>query len=231
MKRELGCRDSHVRGPLGIEVVCVEDRVQGVAIAVQVLASLLDQIDEPLPGTRTAGPNAEGLDRRFKVGGRPVVEVAYVENQICRISVAIEIQGSLSRFVDEEEKPLSGKNTDGAPDHHLEVCGCAQFEVMNVEDNLVEGPREVRLRFDETRAGYYGLSFEEVAADFRAANEGIVASSFRAPGADTEIDIRVLFDEPFRRNIREVLRAPVRTRCQEIEWYPAANSKRSPRLL
>jgi HAE1 family hydrophobic/amphiphilic exporter-1 len=71
--------------------------------------------------------------------------------------------------------------------------------VSGIDDNLKEGPREIRLRLDEERAGQYGLTFEDVARALRAANDGIVSSSFRSPSAVEDDDIRVLL-EPDQRN-------------------------------
>lgn len=82
--------------------------------------------------------------------------------------------------------------------------------VSNVEDNLREGPREIRLLVDEARAGQHGLSFEAVAASFRAANDGIVASSFRGPEEEDDFDIRVLPELRYRQDVRSILETQVR---------------------
>jgi HAE1 family hydrophobic/amphiphilic exporter-1 len=83
--------------------------------------------------------------------------------------------------------------------------------VSNVDDNLREGPREIRLMVDEQRAGQHGLSFDGIAASFRAANDGLVASSFREPGEEEEFDIRVLPELRYRRDVRSILETEVRT--------------------
>jgi len=82
--------------------------------------------------------------------------------------------------------------------------------VSNIEDNLREGPREIRLVLDEQRAGQHGLSFEAMAAAFRAANDGLVASSFREPGEEEEYDIRVLPELRYRQDVRSILETEVR---------------------
>jgi HAE1 family hydrophobic/amphiphilic exporter-1 len=83
--------------------------------------------------------------------------------------------------------------------------------VSNVEDNLREGPREIRLVFDAERAGRHGLSFEAIASTFRAANDGLVASTFRTVEEEDDFDIRVLPDLRYRRDVRSILEAVVRT--------------------
>ena len=83
--------------------------------------------------------------------------------------------------------------------------------VSNVEDNLREGPREIRLVFDDERAGRHGLSFEAIAAAFRAANDGLVASTFRTVDEEDDFDIRVLPELRYRRDVRSILEADVRT--------------------
>jgi HAE1 family hydrophobic/amphiphilic exporter-1 len=83
--------------------------------------------------------------------------------------------------------------------------------VSNIEDNLSEGPREIRLVVDEERAGQHGLAFEDIARAFRAANDGLVASTFRDPEEKDEVDIRVLPEARFREDVRSMLDAKVRT--------------------
>ncbi len=82
--------------------------------------------------------------------------------------------------------------------------------VSNVEDNLREGPREIRLVVDDERAGQHGLFFEAIAASFRAANDGLTASSFRDPGEEEEFDIRVLPELRYRQDVRSILETEVR---------------------
>jgi HAE1 family hydrophobic/amphiphilic exporter-1 len=77
--------------------------------------------------------------------------------------------------------------------------------VYNVEDNLKVGPPEVRLLVDEERAAGYGLGFEDLALALRAANEGIIASSFREPSRNEDVDIRVRLDDRYRRGLADLL--------------------------
>ena len=81
--------------------------------------------------------------------------------------------------------------------------------VSAVDDNLKEGPREVRLRIDEERAGNYGLTFEDLARALRAANDGAIASSFRSPTAVEDDDIRVLLEPAQRDRILDLLEVEV----------------------
>ena len=83
--------------------------------------------------------------------------------------------------------------------------------VSGIDDNLQEGPREVRLALDPERAGRYGLTFEDVARALRAANDGIVASSFRAPTAVEDDDIRIQLEPGQRDRVLDLLEATVRT--------------------
>jgi len=75
---------------------------------------------------------------------------------------------------------------------------------------LKEGPREIRLRIDEDRAGKYGLTFEDLARALRGANDGVVASSFRSPSAVEDDDIRVLLEPSQRDRILDLLEVGVR---------------------
>lgn len=83
--------------------------------------------------------------------------------------------------------------------------------VFGIDDNLKEGPREIRLRIDDERAGPYGLTFEDLARALRSANDGVVSSSFRSPSAVEDDDIRVLLESEQRDRILDLLEVEVRT--------------------
>ncbi|MEN8180916.1 MAG: efflux RND transporter permease subunit [Myxococcota bacterium] len=82
--------------------------------------------------------------------------------------------------------------------------------VYNAEDDLKLGPPEVRLVVDEERAARHGLRFEDLARALRAANDGVVASSFRDPSADEDVDIRVLLEAGYRRGLQDLLEVELR---------------------
>jgi len=82
--------------------------------------------------------------------------------------------------------------------------------VFSIEDNLKLGPQEARVRLDEARAARYGVGFEEVARALRGANDGLVASSFRAPGIDEDIDIRVMLAASYRASLADLLDTELR---------------------
>jgi multidrug efflux pump subunit AcrB len=82
--------------------------------------------------------------------------------------------------------------------------------VSSIDDNLKEGPREIRLRIDEERAGQFGLTFEDLARALRGANDGLVTSSFRSPTAVEDDDIRVLLEPTQRDQILDLLEVEVR---------------------
>ncbi len=81
----------------------------------------------------------------------------------------------------------------------------------DIEDNLKLGPAEVRLVMDEERASRHGLGFEDLARALRGANDGIVASSFRDPTRDEDVDIRVLLAAGQRRTLQDLLEIDLRT--------------------
>ncbi len=83
--------------------------------------------------------------------------------------------------------------------------------VFNIEHNLKPGPDEVRLVIDEERATRHGLRFEDLAMALRGANDGIVASSFRDPTMNDDMDIRVMLTEEDRRGLQDLLDVEVRT--------------------
>ncbi|MEZ4352725.1 MAG: efflux RND transporter permease subunit [Myxococcota bacterium] len=82
--------------------------------------------------------------------------------------------------------------------------------VSGVDDNLKEGPREIRLEVDDERASRYGLTFEDLARALRGANDGIVSSSFRSPTAVEDDDIRVQLEPDQRDDVLDLLEVEVR---------------------
>jgi HAE1 family hydrophobic/amphiphilic exporter-1 len=82
--------------------------------------------------------------------------------------------------------------------------------VYNIEDNVPEGPLELRVALHEHRASLHGLTFQDVATALRAANDGLVPSTFKDPNADEDVDIRVLLVEGQRQGISDLLEVEVR---------------------
>ena len=88
--------------------------------------------------------------------------------------------------------------------------------VSGVDDNLKEGPREIRLEIDDERASQFGLTFEDLARALRSANDGVVSSSFRSPSAVEDDDIRVLLEEGQRDRMLDLLEIEVRGRDGQL---------------
>jgi len=84
--------------------------------------------------------------------------------------------------------------------------------VYGIDDNLKEGPREIRLGIDDERASQFGLTFEDLARALRGANDGVVSSSFRSPSAVEDDDIRVLLEPSQRDHLLDLLEIAVRGR-------------------
>jgi len=82
--------------------------------------------------------------------------------------------------------------------------------VFNIEDNVPQGPKELRVALNEHRASIHGLTFDEVGFALLAANDGAVASTFKDPNSDEDVDIRVLLREDQRRSISDLLDVAIR---------------------
>jgi multidrug efflux pump subunit AcrB len=82
--------------------------------------------------------------------------------------------------------------------------------VSNIEDNMPVGQRELRVRLDEHRASMHGLSFQDIGLALRAANDGLVSSTFKDPGDDEDVDIRVMLPEAQRRSVQDLLEVELR---------------------
>jgi len=91
----------------------------------------------------------------------------------------------------------------------LELAGMPG--VYNIEDNMPEGRRELRVRLDEHRASIHGLTFQELGIALLAANEGLVPSTFKDPLSDEDVDIRVLPLASQRDSATDLLDVDVRT--------------------
>jgi len=84
--------------------------------------------------------------------------------------------------------------------------------VFNIEDNLPIGPREVLVKLDEHRASMHGLSFLELGTALRAANDGLIPSSFKDPTDDEDVDIRVMLLPGQRQSVSDLLDVEIRAR-------------------
>jgi len=83
--------------------------------------------------------------------------------------------------------------------------------VYNIEDNVPRGPLELRVALHEHRASLHGLAFQDLATALRAANDGLVPSTFKDPRADEDVDIRVMLLDEQRTEIADLLDVDVRT--------------------
>jgi multidrug efflux pump subunit AcrB len=82
--------------------------------------------------------------------------------------------------------------------------------VFNIEDNVPEGPLELQVALDEHRASLHGLTFEDVAVALRAANDGLVSSTFKDPRSEEDVDIRVLLEASQRADMADLLAVEIR---------------------
>ena len=87
----------------------------------------------------------------------------------------------------------------------------AMAGVHGITDNTPLGPRELHVELDEHRASLHGLTFADVGFALTAANEGVVPSTFKDPGSDEDVDIRVLLRADQRTSIADLLDVEIRT--------------------
>jgi HAE1 family hydrophobic/amphiphilic exporter-1 len=83
--------------------------------------------------------------------------------------------------------------------------------VSQVRDNMREGPLELNLRPDEPQCSEFGLTSYDVAGFARAATEGVRGGNLRDARSGEEVPIRVLFDEPYRDGLDDLLAIPLKT--------------------
>jgi HAE1 family hydrophobic/amphiphilic exporter-1 len=83
--------------------------------------------------------------------------------------------------------------------------------VYDVADNFDIGQRELRLSLHEEAASDFGLTFQDVFSTVSAANEGTVVGSAHDSECDEDIDIRVRYQQDFRRSEDQLLDVDVKT--------------------
>ncbi len=91
----------------------------------------------------------------------------------------------------------------------LELAGMPG--VYNIEDNMPLGQRELRIGLDEYRASLHGLTFQDLGIALRAANDGLVPSTFKDPLSDEDVDIRVLLPKEQRNSASKLIDVDIRT--------------------
>ncbi|MFQ5414830.1 MAG: efflux RND transporter permease subunit [Phycisphaerae bacterium] len=77
--------------------------------------------------------------------------------------------------------------------------------VYGIRDDLDFGRQRVDLRVDEDRASVHGLTFLNLAAVLRTANDGRVVSTFKDTRTGEDLDVRLMLDEPYRRKLADLL--------------------------
>ena len=83
--------------------------------------------------------------------------------------------------------------------------------VHGIRTNLDFGQKQINLKIDEARASVHGLTFLDIAAALRTANDGQIVSTFKDTRTGEDLAVRLLLDEPYRRNVTDLLDLDVRT--------------------
>ncbi len=76
--------------------------------------------------------------------------------------------------------------------------------VSDITDDLRLGHKQVRFELKEEVASELGLTFADVATELRAANDGLLVSTFKDPRYDEDVHIRVLYQDRYRRTIDDL---------------------------
>jgi len=83
--------------------------------------------------------------------------------------------------------------------------------VMGIDDDLKLGHRQVRFKLKEEVASELGLTFYDVAVALRAANDGLVVSTFKDPRYDEDVHVRVMYQDRYRRRIEDLSDVDIKT--------------------
>ena len=88
--------------------------------------------------------------------------------------------------------------------------------VHGIGTNLDFGQRQISLTTNENRASVHGLTFLDLAAALRTANDGQIVSSFKDRRTGQDLNVRLLLDEAYRRNMDDLLDVDIRTKAGYI---------------
>jgi len=83
--------------------------------------------------------------------------------------------------------------------------------VYGIIDDLDFGPKQINLRLNEDLASAHGLTQTHLARALRTANDGLVISTFKDKRTGEDLDVRVMFAEAYRRDLRDLLDINLRT--------------------
>ncbi len=83
--------------------------------------------------------------------------------------------------------------------------------VNNIDDDLKLGHKQVRFKLKEEVASELGLTFLDVATALRAANDGLVVSTFKDPRYDEDVHIRVMYQDRYRKQIEDLSDVDIKT--------------------
>ena len=83
--------------------------------------------------------------------------------------------------------------------------------VFGVSDDLDFGPKQINLRLNEDIASAHQLTQPHLSRALRTANDGLVVSTFKDTRTGEDLDVRLLFDKVYRRNLADLLDIDIRT--------------------
>lgn len=83
--------------------------------------------------------------------------------------------------------------------------------VYGVQDNLEFGPQQINFMMKEDHASVHGLTFLNLASVLRTANDGLLVSTFKDTRSGENLNVRLMLDEKFRRNVKDLLALDVRS--------------------
>ncbi len=83
--------------------------------------------------------------------------------------------------------------------------------VSGIDDDLRPGHKQVRFKLKEEAASELGLTFYDVATALRAANDGLIVSTFKDPRYDEDVHVRVMYEDRYRKAIDDLGDVDVKT--------------------
>lgn len=83
--------------------------------------------------------------------------------------------------------------------------------VYGVQDNLEFGPQQINFIMKEDRASVHGFTFLDLASVLRTANDGLLVSNFKDTQSGESLKVRLMLDEKYRRNIKDLLDLDIRS--------------------
>jgi len=138
----------------------------------------------------------------------------FLKNEFVKLEFAYVRTGPpVGKAIDISAKGDNFKDLENATDDIKKYLSTVSG-VKDIADDYEEGKNELRIFVDEKTASIAGISVYDVASTVRSCFEGTVATKIKK--SDEEIDIRVVFPEKIKNNLKSLDRIKISNRAGNL---------------